>query len=60
MSVVASLVVAAAAGLERLVADWHIDPCDLPQLARVIATLASCTLEELASPEAFARSFTKP
>jgi hypothetical protein len=52
MPVVASLVVAGAAGLERLVAGWRIDPYDLPRLASVIATLASCTLEELASPEA--------
>jgi hypothetical protein len=58
MSIVASLVVAGAARLERLVADWRIDPCDLPQLANVIATLASCTLEELASPEAFELSVT--
>jgi hypothetical protein len=50
--VVASLVVAGAARLERLVAAWCIDPSDLPQLTKVIATLASCTLEELASPEA--------
>jgi uncharacterized protein DUF7005 len=52
-SVVAGLVVGAAARLERLTEDWRIDPADLPRLARVTATLASCTLEELASEQAF-------
>ena len=51
-SIVAGLVVGAAARLERLAADWRVDPGDLPHLARVTATLASCTLEELASQQA--------
>jgi hypothetical protein len=51
--IVAGLVVSAARSLEHVTNERGPDSRDLPRLADLIAQLASCTLEELATGAAF-------